>query len=588
MPRPRHLWLGVLAAVVVLALAGGLVVDRLLELALRKPVNAYLRARTLELVRAAEDGTLDIAVPRANLHLLRRVLVLEGIRVRYERAERGRLRRLEARTPRVELTGVVLWDVVRGRDFRLRGARITRPVILLDDLRLAPDTAGAAAPAPADTLADLPAPDSLLFYTVRSWLPGEMHGSRIEDLRVSDGTVALRRVAGGDRTTDSIAGIDVRLQGVSVDSLHERVFERAHLRVAHLLHAGPAAADSLVGDSLVLEVNADDTLLTITRARTAVLPGAHGLQLAGLHRSQARRTLTVDTLAWQPAGADSTFFSHAPARSTRVRAVATGITVMGLPPDAVRRRRLLAGGAWVQGVDLDVLADRRGDGIPPRRILWPTRLAGLDWLVGADSVHLEEGRIRYAELQPDAGRAGEVSFTAVRARILNATNEPSATATPMTLEAAALLYGEAPLSVRIQVPVRPGPLNATVTGETGSMPLTTFNRFLGPADGMTISGGTLHAARFRFTFRNGQARGRFQASWEGLGLRKVDPRTGTQDLGDRLVTLFANVVTREDNLPGDDGRLPGDRIKYRLKPTDTFWGALWRALRSGIVNAVRE
>lgn len=586
MPRPRHLWLGLLALLVTLALAGGLVVDRLLELALRKPVNAYLRARTLELVRSAEDGTLDIAVPRANLHLLRRALVLEGIRVRYERAERGHLRRLEARSPRVELTGVVVWDIVRGRDFRLSGASITRPVVLLDDVRLTPDTAGA--PAPTDTLADLPAPDSLLFYTVRSWLPGDMHGSRVEELRVSDGTVALRRVAGGDRITDSIAGIDVRLRGVSVDSQHQRVFERAHLRVAHVLHAGPAAADSLVGDSLTLEVNADDTLLTITRARTATVAGAHGLLLVGLHRSQARRTLTVDTLAWVPAEPDSTFFRHAPARSTRVRAVATGITVMGLPPDAVRRRRLLAGGAWVRDVDLDVLADRRVEGTPPRRILWPSRLAGLDWTLGADSVHLEQGRIRYAELLPDAHRAGEVSFTGVRARVLNATNEPAATATPMTLEAAALLYGEAPLSVRIQVPVRPGPLNATVTGEAGSMPLTTFNRFLRPADGMTISGGTLHSARFHFTVTSGQARGRFQASWEDLGLRKVDPRTGKQDLGDRLVTLFANAVTREDNLPDGDGHVSSDRIKYRVKPTDTFWGALWRALRSGIVNAVRE
>jgi hypothetical protein len=591
MPRLRRRWIVLLAVLAVALLVGGYALDALLEAAIRGPVNAYLRARTLELVRSAKAEGLEIAVPRANVHILRRMVVLEGIRIRFADGDEGGRRILEASTPRVRLTGVVLWDIVRGRAFRVDGAEITRPVVLLEEVAGAKQDSAAAENGDSTSTAkgaDLPSPDSLLFHTVQSWLPEEMHDSRIAELRVEDGIVAYRSVGDRGRTLDSVAGIALRLTGLSVDSARERVFERARLGAERFIHAGPDPADSILGEELRLEITADDTVLSLARIRTAALPGHHLARLTGFRRSQAGRSVSADTVAWEPHEPDSVFFRTAPPRSTRVRAVASGVTVMGLPPESVRRRRLVAGGAWIRSLQVDVLADRRPEGKPPRRVLWPARFAELGWVAGADSVILENARIRYAELLPKAERAGEVRFEELRAKVTNATNDPERTREPLVIQAEGLLYGEAPLSARIAVPVKPGPFEATVTGEAGTMPLPTFNRFLHPADGFQITGGTLHQAHFRFTVRNGEARGRLEAAWEGLGLRKANKSTGKQSLGDKIVTLFANAVTRESNLPNRDGKLEPERIRYEVNPTDTFWGLLWRALRSGIVAAVRE
>lgn len=600
----RRRWPLVVVAAVLAVVPGLWLLDRSLERAVRAPIDAYLRARTLALVHSEESTALTILLPELHLSLIRRRLVLQDVRIRFERKDDLRLQQFEAWAPRVTLTGVDLTDILWRRSFRLAGVAIRAPVLRhLDEGP--PDTTVAQA-GEADTLpVTLPAPDSLLYRLVATWLPEEVRGGRIEVVRVERGTISSRLVRGLAITVDSTAGLSLSLRGLQLDSTRHRVFDRATLSVGFMVHATPGRDDSLVVSAAELTVTPDDTAFSIGEMHTGPPANRHALRAVGIRRSHARLMLTVDTVSWAPLVSDSVFFRAAPARSTRVRAVATGISILGLRQENLRRRRLTAGGCWIAGAELDVLADRRLPGSPgpshsrspaagwsrrtPRpRVLWPGWFAGLDWVVGADSVVLESGRIRYAEWLATSAQPAAVTFDRLRVRLLRATNDSVVAAVaPLVINGRARLFGVAPIRTTVTVPVRTGPPSLRVEGDVGALPLASFNAFLLPANGLEITGGTLEHAAFRFDVAGGRSVGELRAEWRGLDLRLVDPVTGRQSLGKKLKSMVARMLTRNDNLPDKHGQLPAVPIRYEIRSKDTFWGLIWRSLRSGLVKAVR-
>jgi hypothetical protein len=146
----------------------------------------------------------------------------------------------------------------------------------------------------------------------------------------------------------------------------------------------------------------------------------------------------------------------------------------------------------------------------------------------------------------------------------------------------------APFSTTIRVRVRPGLPQFTMEGEVGPMPITAFNSFLIPANGLEITDGKLERVRYAFEVANGNAAGRIRPSWHDLNLRMIDPVTRKQNLGQKLKSIVARMVSKDDNMPDEAGKVVGGRIDYQVAQTDTFWGLIWRSLRSGLVKAMRN
>ena len=586
-PLHRRILVGALATVL-LSGAGIVLLERALEAALRVPVDAYLRARTLRMANGAPGSGLDIGLPVLRLSLFRRRLVLERVRIQFDQTRDSVALHFVAEAPVITLSGLDLSDVIWRRNFRLSGVALERPSVR----REVDGPADHLAPrdAPPDSLpVTLPAPDSLLYRLVAGWLPDEVRGARIERVRVTDATISSRERRGTRAVRDSTTGLSLELRGLQLDSAAHRVFEYGTLRLAAALHATGVPTESLQVERVLLTMSADDTTFDIGELRSAATAGGHQFRAVGLRRSFARQLLTMDTVTYGPVPADSTYFAAAGPRSTRVRAALTGIRVLGLRQENLRHRRITAGGVWVGQATLDVLADRRTPAGPPRpRVLWPARFLAWNVVVGADSIVLEDGAIRYGELAPGRTQAGAVSFEQLRATVRHLSNDSTATrAGPARLEASARLFGQGALSAVIEVPVQPGPLRVRAHGELGRLDLARFNRFLLPSNGLEITGGTLQAARFRFVVSGGQASGEFGAAWEGLELRLVDPVTGRQNLGKKLKSMVAGRLVRSRQPPDETGALRTTPIAYHLQPGDSFWGLLWRAVRSGMVKSVK-
>jgi hypothetical protein len=320
--------------------------DRTLEAMLRAQVDAYLRARTLALVHSDESKALKIEIPDLDLSLIRRRLVLKSVRIQFQKKDESRTLDFEAFTPRVTITGVDLTDAIWHRTFRLAGVAITAPVLhRLDDGP--PDTTSKPT-ANADTIPfTLPAADSLLYSVVAGWLPDEVRGGRIGSLQVDNATISSTLIRGPAVTVDSTARLSLTMRGLQLDSARHRIFERATLTVGYLLHAKPGLEESMVVRQSEVTISPDDTAFSIGELHAGPAASGHALRLLGVRRSHARRMLTIDSVSWAPPVPDSIFFRVAPPRSTRIRLSVSGIRVLGMTQENLRRRRLTAGGLWI-------------------------------------------------------------------------------------------------------------------------------------------------------------------------------------------------------------------------------------------------
>ena len=577
--------LAILTAAVLLTGTGLFLLDRMLEAVLLQEVNAYLSSRTLAVVRSKDFKAIQIDVPIINLSLLRRRIVLKNIQVRFDGRDGLQVQHFEATVERAVLTGVDISDLIWHRHFRLDGVAITGPRLRhLDEGP--PETTDTTPKEAADTLpVTLPAADSLLFQLVADWLPDEVRQARIEEVRVDRAVISSRKKRGNEVTADSSFGLSLVIQGLELDTTRQRVFERGKLLVAWFVHATPGRGDSLLVRDAHLEISSHDTTFGVSEMRTGPDASGHALRLAGIKREQI---LTIDTLEWAPTVPDSTYFRAAGPSSSRIRATVADIRVIGLRNDNMRHRRLTASAILIASANLDLLADYRLPGALRRRVLWPTRFARLAWVVGIDSIGLDSGRIRYSEMRPGAASAGTVTFDRIHARIMNASNDSVATVSgPVVMEAEARLFGSGPLQARITVPVREGPLRLHAVGRLGSMPIKEFNGFVLPANGIEITGGDLHEATFSFDVSQNKATGEFRGQWEGFDLKLVDKRTGEQNLGKKLKTIVAKMIAKDDNMPDSKGKLNATPIKYVVLPTDTFWGVIWRSLKSGMMKAMK-
>ncbi len=591
-PVTRKWWALAGGGVLLLVLGSLGLLDRVLERTLRAPVNNYLRDHTLALLNVEGVSGLTITLPHLDLKLGRRRLDLRDVQIRYDREEEGQSTRFEVVAPRITLSGIDVTDLIWHRTFRLSGVRIDSLVMHHAEEGPRDTTTSAPTTTPGDTLAAVfPAPDTLLYQIVANWLPTDMREGRIDRLSVNHATFVSRIRRGEAVTFDSTADLALVIEGLELDSARLQVFERGSLTVASHTHVVEPARDSVVVERVGLTVDQRDTAYTVGAARTGPGGNRHLIRLVGLARSQARNTLTLDSLLYAPRDPGLGFFRDAPARSTRVVATVTGITLSGFHQDEIRNRRVAPDRIGITTLELDVLADhRQPPGPPRRRVPWPARVASLPWTFGADTLTIDGGSIRYAELPPGQSRASEMVFDQVRATLTNATNDTARAGprAPMVIHASALLYGRGRLETVIAVSVQPGPMAVSVNGHLGAMPLAPLNRFLTPGEGIDITSGTVERADFAFRVRRGLASGTFTAHYSDLDLSVVDPVTGNQNVGARIKTLVAGLMVRGSNTPNKEGVLSSAEIAYEMLPDDTFWGTLWRALRSGIVKQVKR
>jgi len=149
--------------------------------------------------------------------------------------------------------------------------------------------------------------------------------------------------------------------------------------------------------------------------------------------------------------------------------------------------------------------------------------------------------------------------------------------------------GRGALETRMEVPIVPERFAMKAEGKATEVPAELLNRFLLTAEGVRVTGGQFHRADFAFHVANGRAKGDLTLVYDSLSVEMVDKATRKKGLDEKLKTFIANtLIIRGDNKPDDKGRVDPQPIDYRYRLGETFWGGVWRSLRSGLTKTIKK
>lgn len=588
--------LGVLGAV-----AGGLVYWALrLEPLLRESVGAFLRHQTLAIIKNSQDEKLAVTLGPFDFNLARGRLVIDTVTVSYEDSTARGVERLRASAPRVILTGISIPDIVLRRRLALSGVQIERPVLYRQE-QARVDSSGAvhAAASSVDTTKRahraVRNPDTYslhgfgteLYGIVTEWMPKDLESSRIEVVKVDRANVTLVDGPPGKEQHTTISDLVVELKGIGVDAKEQRLVRdvwiscpRFQLRVAN-------TERSVDFHGIALRIGAADSAVTIDSA-TVELDPTYRLQAWQVERSYAKGSFSARRVAMDPKVGDAEFFRHARTRATRVRLDARDIAVTGMASGSTLMGQTVARRFEIGNLQLDAAVDKRYPS-PVRRgraVMPPQGFAAMPWGFHVDTLVLKDGEVRYTEIQV-TGEPSRIRFTRLAARMTRVANwDPTG---PIEIAARGHMYDAGAIEANFTIPVHPEKFSMEVHGTWAGMPLQRLNEFIIYSDGARITNGTAGRASFRFSVADGVVRGTLNPTWKDLSVELVNKETGKANLGKKLLSFVAKTfVVRANNAPGEKKYEESYPIHYVLERNDTFFGMLWKSVRSAIIPAMKK
>ncbi len=579
---------------VLMALGGLLFWATRLEPVLREAINAFLRGQTLALVNDSSDEKLKVTLGKLDFSLGRGRVLVDSVSIVYDDSTSERIERLRAHAPQVLLSGISIPDILFRRRLVLSDVRITSPTLYRQESDLRPEPrekrqAGPpAGPSPrqdprAYTLDRL---DSLLYSIVSDWLPDDLANTRIDVVQVNGADIVAVSGPPGRQKRNSIEKMVVEIKGIGLDSEQQRVFRDAWISAPRFRMATSEQASLIDAHGIGLRAGVSDTAVAIDSV--AIVAGDFNmLRIYGIERSWPKRTLTIERVALSPDVPDAEFFRRVKRRATRVRLAVKDISVTGMLSGSTVHQSTVARRFEVGNLEIDAVTDKRyppGTGRPPEMPV--QAFARIPWIIALDTVLVNGGNIRYTEIQAN-GEPSRISFDKVNAVVTGVVNkDPQG---PIRVHANTAINNAGHLQANFTLPVDTSRFVLAVNGTWTGMPLSNLNGFVVHSDGVRITQGVAGPAKFDFRIENGVARGSLSPTFKDLKVELVDKETGKANLGNKIKSFLARTfVVRSNNTPEEKGYVSTYPINYRLTSRDTFFGALWRSVRSAITVAMKK
>lgn len=214
------------------------------------------------------------------------------------------------------------------------------------------------------------------------------------------------------------------------------------------------------------------------------------------------------------------------------------------------------------------------------------RLAALPGRARIDSAVVRDGRILYRERRPGLRRAGELLFDrlALTAAPLPIGSGVEGPADSVVMEARARVNAAAPLWITTRFPPGDEEFAFSASGGARGLSLPALNSIFRPLDGVTIQDGRLDTLAFDYRIRGRRARGGLSVVYAGLAVGFEDPETGGRGIAEHLRGFLAGLELNRENLPREGEAYRTGEIAVELEPDDTFFKALWLAVRSGLMD----
>ena len=329
--------------------------------------------------------------------------------------------------------------------------------------------------------------------------------------------------------------------------------------------------------------------LAAGRARLTATPDTlTEIAIAGVEADLTDSTLRLAGARHEPSIPEDQWVRRVRVRRDRIRFELDSLRARGVAwRDFVATSNIGVRALELEGARLDVLADKRIPRGRPRRYRSPQQVAsGAGPAFRLDSLLVSAGTIVYRECETGGERSGQVSFDAVRGRVLNL-HLPSR-GKALTIEARARLMNEGLLTVKGSVPLHAPDFRYQLSGRLGRMSATAFNRFLAENESFEFGKGLVDGIDFRQTVSGGRALTTVTPRYRDVSVSPTSEGGGVLGSVKRAVKKFvANAFVVHDRNPDEDG-LRTARIVRRYDPARTWLQFLWFGLRDGLKEALKE
>src|SRR6185369_8337413 len=184
---------------------------------------------------------------------------------------------------------------------------------------------------------------------------------------------------------------------------------------------------------------------------------------------------------------------------------------------------------------------------------------------------------------------GVLTIGAVNLSVEGIANRGDATAA-VQLRGQGDLMNAGTIKVLMSIPITSTNFSLHYSGSLSAMDLTRLDAFLEIAEHTRIKSGSAQEATFEIDVTDGHARGRVRAIYKDLEIAMLDKETGTEKgFGNRVTSFLANLLKiRASNAPDDSGSMKEGKVDYTRKPDDEFLRFVWFALRTGVLDVIKQ
>jgi hypothetical protein len=318
----------------------------------------------------------------------------------------------------------------------------------------------------------------------------------------------------------------------------------------------------------------------------------YGIRCVRLRASVLGSELITEGTELRPLVVDEAFFAAHAFRTPRFHVIVPKCRVLGLAyGELLQGKSYRARSIEFSQPSLDSLLNR--DKPPPPFVKSPLMvheaLAAIRLPLQIESLSITNGRLTYCERLAVGADPGVLTFGAVSLSAMGIANRGAATAA-IQLQAKGDLMNAGTMKVRMSLPITSPDFSLRYSGSLSPMDMTRLDAFLDIADRTRIKSGSAQEATFEIDVTDGHARGRVRAIYKDLEIAMLDKETGTEKGFVNSVTSFlANLLKiRTSNAPDDSGSMKEGKVDYTRKPDDEFLRFVWFALRTGVLDVIKQ
>jgi hypothetical protein len=309
----------------------------------------------------------------------------------------------------------------------------------------------------------------------------------------------------------------------------------------------------------------------------------------GIIYSGSEKTLVADSFSVHPNYTDYNFVSHYKYQKDRIEAMLNNISIKNFnASDYFRSGNIVSSFIEIGNIKLKVFRDKRKEFQHVYKPELQDIIYDYRGTIHIDSAEFLKGNITYREHAEKATEAGTISFTEMKAKIYNITNDTVYRTENgyMEFKCEAMFMGKSKMTLMYKAKIFNSLNTSSLDGTLSAIEAKELNPILENNVFVYVASGKIDKMDFRYTANKTKATGRLTILYNGLVLTAKNKRTDdTTAIKERFISFIINRKVIDSN-PVSDEEVREGIIDYERDPEKFLFSYWVKSILSGIKSSL--